>query len=79
MSLINQMLQDLDRRGSGAAGSDVSLAHIKAVAVPEQSNGMRLAWRAALLSALILGTLVAWFFLRQPAPVIAAAKLPAPP
>ncbi|MEO8407196.1 MAG: tetratricopeptide repeat protein [Oxalobacteraceae bacterium] len=76
MSLINQMLQDLDQRGSAAAGSDVSPARIRAVAVPGRDNRRRLAWRTVLLLMAILLAVIAGFFWQRTAAVVAAAKLP---
>lgn len=67
MSLINRMLQDLDKRGSAAVANDVAHAHIRAV--PGQGNGLRLVWGAALLLTAALGA--AGLFWRQAAPVAA--------
>lgn len=73
MSLINQMLQDLDKRGSGVVGSDT--AHVQIRAVPEQGAKSRLVFGGLLLTA-ILAAVVGWLFWRQAAP--AAAKPVAP-
>ena len=66
MSLINQMLQDLDKRGSGAVANDVSHAQIRAVS--GQSSKLRLVWCAALLLTAILTAVIGWLFWRQAAP-----------
>lgn len=72
MSLINRMLQDLDKRGSDTAGNDILHAHIRAV--PGQSSKLRLVWWwPALLLTAVLGAVVAWLFWRQAAPVPAIA------
>ncbi|MGV8893969.1 MAG: tetratricopeptide repeat protein [Burkholderiaceae bacterium] len=79
MSLINQMLQDLDRRRTGAEANDAAQADIRAV--PARDNTLRLLRRTALpvtalLLTALLGAGVAWFLWGQaaPAPVITAAK-----
>ncbi len=79
MSLINQMLQDLHQRGSGAVANDAAQAGIRAV--PAQGNTLRLLRRTvlpvtALLLTALLGAGIAWFFEGQAAPalVITAAK-----
>ncbi len=77
MSLINQMLQDLDKRGSGAGTNDVAHAHIRAV--PEQSGKLRPVWHAALLLTAILTAVSAWLFLRPAAPAAAKPVVPLPP
>lgn len=71
MSLINQMLQDLDKRGSGAVANDVSHAQIRAVS--EQGHRVPLVWWAALLLTAALGA--AWLFWRQAAPAPAKPAL----
>lgn len=77
MSLINRMLQDLDKRGSAAVANDVAHAHIRAV--PEQSSKLRLVWCAALLSTAILTAVIAWLFWHQAAPAPAKPALPLQP
>ncbi|NMM28400.1 MAG: tetratricopeptide repeat protein [Glaciimonas sp.] len=75
MSLINQMLQDLDKRGSAAVGNSVAQADIRVM--PGQRTRLRLAWwTALLLTAALLSTGIAWLFWRQaaPVPIIAVAK-----
>lgn len=75
MSLINRMLQDLDKRGSAAVANDVAHAHIRAV--PGQGNGLRLVWGAALLLTAVAGA--AGLFWRQAAPVAAKPAVSVPP
>lgn len=65
MSLINQMLQDLEARRSEGAGSDMFGQQIRAV--PEQRRSMHPAWWAVLVLAVICCGLLAWLLLRQPA------------
>lgn len=76
MSLINQMLQDLDARGSDGVGA--TAAHSQIRAVPERA-GMHAAWWVALVLAILLGVAIAWFWLRGTAPVGVAAPGVVPP
>ena len=73
MSLINQMLKDLDKRGSGAGGSETSSSAIRAV--PERSGSNRLLVLSVLLLA-VLGAGAAWYFWQRPA---VPAVTPHPP
>lgn len=72
MSLINQMLQELDARQADANGNSHFGPSIRAV--PER-RGVHPAWWVALVLALILGGVVTWLMLQPPASE-AAARLP---
>lgn len=72
MSLINRMLQDLDKRGSAAVANDVAHAQIRAV--PEQGNTLRLIWGGVLLLTAL--SAAAWSFWRQAAPAPAKPAVP---
>lgn len=72
MSLINQMLQELDARQSDASGNSHFGPSIRAV--PER-RGVHPAWWVALALALVLGGVVMWLLLQPPASE-AAARLP---
>ena len=73
MSLINQMLKDLDKRGSGAGVGDAPPSPIRAV--PERSSNPLLV-SVIILLLLVLGGAVAWYFLQQP---VSLQSPPAPP
>lgn len=65
MSLINQMLQDLEQRSSGSlAGTGI---HREVRAAPDRNRIHPAWWLVILLSALLIGVLV-WLWMR-PAPV----------
>ncbi len=64
MSLINQMLQDLDARGSEAGGAGAYGEHIRAVA---PARSVHPAWWLALLLAIALIAVLAWAWLRPAA------------
>jgi MSHA biogenesis protein MshN len=70
MSLINQMLKDLDKRGSGAAGSNTPSGTIRAV--PERSGSNRLLISVILL-LVVLGGAALWFFWGQIASLVATS------
>ena len=72
MSLINQMLQELDARQSDTNGNSQFGPSIRAV--PER-RGVHPAWWVALVLALVLGGVVTWLLLRPQASE-ASAKLP---
>lgn len=84
MSLINQMLQDLDKRGS-VEGSDAPLrtsqAHVRTVLASARKS--RWGWWIALLVIAFValigtwGALTGWHFWRQAKPVTMIVKPPA--
>ena len=76
MSLINQMLQDLDKRGSAAVTNDVAHAQIRAL--PEQGDQSRLVRGGVLLLTAILAAVVGCLFWRQAAPAPAKPVVSAP-
>ncbi|WP_292934460.1 tetratricopeptide repeat protein [Noviherbaspirillum sp.] len=63
MSLINQMLQELDARRSETTGSSPFGQQVRAV--PEQ-RGIHPAWWVALALAGVLSGVLAWVFLQPP-------------
>jgi len=72
MSLINQMLQDLEQRSTGnLAGTGV---HHQVRAVPER-GGLHPAWWLVLALTLVLTGVLVWFWLRPPAPATAMQPL----
>ncbi|TCS39086.1 MSHA biogenesis protein MshN [Paucimonas lemoignei] len=73
MSLINQMLQDLDARGNQAALGGVLQGQVRAV---PQRRGLNLnpAWGAAIVSAALLFAGGAWAWLHHAAAVPDTAK-----
>lgn len=81
MSIINQMLQDLEQRhADGAAGGNMA-GQIRAVPQPRKS---RAAWFVAAISTLLLGAVLLWIWLRPAPPVkpiapsVVAVPVPAP-
>ncbi|HXA47724.1 MAG TPA: tetratricopeptide repeat protein [Burkholderiaceae bacterium] len=66
MSLINQMLQDLERRSVGNPVGDAQQQQIRAV--PDRS-GLHPAWWLVLVLTLALAGVVAWFVMRPAPPV----------
>jgi MSHA biogenesis protein MshN len=72
MSLINQMLQELDARQSDASGSGHFGSSVRTV--PER-RGVHPAWWVVLALALALGGVVTWLLLRPPVSE-AAGSLP---
>ena len=76
MSLINQMLQDLDARRADTAGTMPHGEQIRAV--PERRRNTHLAWWLVLALTVALAGLLAWLLLR-PAPTPVASKQEAPP
>jgi MSHA biogenesis protein MshN len=77
MSLINQMLKELDARRSEVTGNDAYGTQIRSV--PERRRGIHPAWWVALALAILCGALIGWLLLRPAAPVPvqpAAAQLP---
>jgi len=75
MSLINQMLQELDARRGDTAGAAPHGGHIRAV--PEQ-RAIHPAWWLALGLAIVLAGVLAWLLLR-PAAAPASQPLKQPP
>ena len=61
MSLINQMLQDLDKRGAGAVAAEPMYAQIRTV----NSAPSRRAWWWVFLPTALLGGILAWLLLAQ--------------
>jgi MSHA biogenesis protein MshN len=61
MSLINQMLQDLDKRGADAVAADPLYSQIRTVTSPPS----RRAWRWAFFPMALLGGAVAWLVLAE--------------
>jgi MSHA biogenesis protein MshN len=76
MSLINQMLQDLDARRADTAGTMPHGEQIRAV--PERRRNTHLAWWLVLALTVALAGMLAWLLLR-PAPTAVASKQEAPP
>lgn len=76
MSLINQMLQELDSRRAEVGGAGTYGAHVRAV--PER-RGIHAAWWVALALAILLAGVIAWV-LTRPAPgsVIAPSQAQLP-
>lgn len=80
MSLINQMLQDLEKRDGAADGSGALPQGVHAAAVARTSKRSLLPWLGVLLVAVV--GMVIWLGERKPAgpeAQIAAANFPAPP
>jgi MSHA biogenesis protein MshN len=67
MSLINQMLQDLELRRAGDLVGGSMQQQVRAV--PER-DGMHVAWWLVLLLSLLLAGACVWFWLRPPTPVV---------
>ncbi len=88
MSLINQMLKDLDNRGSGAARPGTGAAPGPVRAVQEsRGNGSRLVVLLLVL-LLVIGGAAGWYFWQKPvtpqvkpvpAPQAAQIEMPKPP
>lgn len=72
MSLINQMLKELDARRAEVTGGDPYGNQIRVVA--ERRHTIHPAWWVALVLALISCSLGAWLFLRTPAVAPAQTK-----
>jgi MSHA biogenesis protein MshN len=66
MSLINQMLQDLDARNSDGAGTTTIHSQIRAV--PTRSVIHVARWCALVVLMIVLGAVISWLWLRKPAP-----------
>jgi len=75
MSLINQMLQDLDARRADTTGTTQHGEQIRAV--PERRRNPHLAWWLVLALTVALAGMLAWLLLR-PAPTV-VPKQEAPP
>lgn len=76
MSLINQMLQDLDARRADTAGTMPHGEQIRAV--PERRRNTHLAWWLVLALTVALAGMLAWLLLR-PAPTAVVSKQEVPP
>jgi MSHA biogenesis protein MshN len=74
MSLINKMLQDLERRSAGNLINGGLQQQLRAV--PER-DGIHVAWWLVLLLALLLAAACVWFWLRPAPPVAPVAPTPA--
>ena len=74
MSLINQMLQELDARRADAAGAAPHGGHIRAV---REQHAAHPAWWLALALAIVLAAVLAWLLLRPAA--VPAPQPPKPP
>ena len=74
MSLINQMLKDLDARRSGVTGS---LQYGQQIRVVAQRNAIHPAWWVALVLMVIIAGVLAWLVLR-PSPVVHNAGIQPP-
>jgi MSHA biogenesis protein MshN len=72
MSLINQMLQDLEQRSTGEMPGDAMQRQIRAV--PER-GGLHAAWWLVLLLSLLLAGTCLWFWLRPAPPAVAPPDL----
>lgn len=75
MSLINQMLQDLE--GRRTEGTDTGVMQSQIRAVPERSRRYVVLW--IVLAALLLAGAAVWLWLRQTAPVAITSKQVVPP
>ncbi|HEY4540900.1 MAG TPA: hypothetical protein VIG66_00840 [Noviherbaspirillum sp.] len=75
MSLINQMLKDLDARRAEAAGPGPFGEQVRAVPA---ERGVHPAWWLVLVLALVLAGVIAWMLTRPPAPdpYLMQAQLP---
>jgi MSHA biogenesis protein MshN len=74
MSLINQMLQDLEQRSVGSVNSVPSGIHGQIRAVPERRR-IHPAWWLVLLLSVFLAGAVAWYLTRPAPPAQAAPNL----
>ena len=61
MSLINQMLQDLDKRGSDVIAAEPMYAQIRPISSPPS----RRAWWWVFLPTALIGGILAWLLLAQ--------------
>lgn len=82
MSIINQMLQDLEQRhADGVAAGDMA-GQVRAVPQERKSHA---GWLAAAISTILLGGVLLWLWLRPAPPAqtmpasVVVAPLPAPP
>lgn len=71
MSLINQMLQDLDARSSDGMGSAHIHSQIKVV--PERGS-IHAAWWLVLVLAIMLSAVIAWLHLKAPSGMALASS-----
>lgn len=76
MSLINQMLQDLDARSPDGAGSAHMHSHVKVV--PER-GGIHAAWWLVLVLGIMLSAVIAWLYLKEPSGMALASSGTPPP
>ena len=80
MSLINQMLKDLDKRGGEAAAGGIARGTVRAVPAGEKSARRPLLW-GLLLALIALGAVIVWLQIDQPAattPAVPAQPVAAP-
>lgn len=75
MSLINQMLQDLDARHADHGGPGLVPAQVKAVAEQRRIHPV---WWLVPGMAIFVGALIAWLYVRQAAPVSIAPPVVQP-
>ncbi|MGS0743389.1 hypothetical protein ACVBEF_16425 [Glaciimonas sp. GG7] len=82
MSLINRMLQDLDKRGSGAVSDTMLYANTRAVQDQTQANKSRKVWWVSLLAVtLVMASACAatvWVMLRPSTPVVPVIAIAKP-
>lgn len=76
MSLINQMLQDLDARSSDGAGS--AHIHSQVKVVPERGS-IHAAWWLVLVLAIMLSAVIAWLYLKESSSMALASSGTPPP
>lgn len=72
MSLINQMLQDLDKRGSDALTAEPMYAHVRTLETPAP----RRPWWLMGVPIVLLLALLAWLLWQQLLPALNARRLP---
>ncbi len=73
MSLINKMLQDLDKRGADTVAVEPMYAQIRTVALPASGRP----WWLVFIPILLMGSVLGWMLWRDYLPHQAADKIPA--